>query len=121
MNKGPSTPEEKARIHLGHNWYIPVDEHGYCVGTCYEGALGVIVQLLHSKNDDQRFALKMPRLLADTPRENHHICRLMEEERRVVYDLFAGNLPTTGLLPAQVLVSGLLENPVHIPAPIGED
>lgn len=82
------TPE--ARIFLNNNLYIGVDRSGYCY-TFAEGALGCVVEVKDSTVPGYVRAFKLPRLLADTVRENAHIEDLMQKEVDNLR-LIAGNL-----------------------------
>lgn len=77
--------------------YIPVDDRGHCESYCAEGALGFIVQLLPDRPGHQSWALKIPRLMGETHRENAYISDLMDKE-----------LEAVNLLRAQVLLEAHL-------------
>ena len=77
--------------------YIPVDDRGYC-HTYSEGALGAVVQI-RRKGSEECYALKIPRLLSDTLRENAYIEELMLSEYRNVKQIQPNS--TTGLLGVQ--------------------
>lgn len=64
--------------------YILVNETGRCVSYCAEGALGFIVQLT-SRAGGRGWALKMPRLMGETHRENAYISDLMDKELKAVF------------------------------------
>lgn len=60
-----------------NNIRIFVDSHGFANGTVYEGALGFVLMV---QSPAGLHALKLPRLMADTDRENHYIASVMEQE-----------------------------------------
>jgi serine/threonine protein kinase len=97
------TIAEAQRIWLSRNLYIPVDNAGYC-SVWNEGALGCVVQVRNSEMKNTRFALKIPRLLADTIRENAYINDVMTTELLTIKEFYnkmkADHVP--GLLPAQI-------------------
>jgi len=96
--------ESQHKLWLDSDWYILVDNHGHCLSENAEGALGFIVKL-HHKEDRQSFmALKMPRLMGDTYRENAYIGRLMDQEAKAVRQ----SLTTTDN-NAQIAPSSLLQ------------
>src|SRR5215469_7241755 len=95
----PSRDDEH-QIWLNPSYYIRVDTAGYVIGTCAEGALGCVLQLVQAGDNRPRFALKIPRLLADTVRENANIVLVTEDE--VMNALAVGARP--GLVPANALV-----------------
>jgi serine/threonine protein kinase len=97
----PSSEVFKIWIFLDH--YIPVNRLGYVLGTCAEGSLGCVIQIV---GPDARFALKIPRLLADTVRENAFIVQLTEQELTNV--LRVGHLQ--GLVPANRLERAVLKH-----------
>lgn len=68
------------KLWLGQEWYLRVDSKGYCLSESAEGALGYVVKIDSSVNIKAHRALKIPRLLGDTHRENAYICQLMEQE-----------------------------------------
>src|SRR4051812_7124503 len=68
------------RIWVDEQWFINVDDRGYVTGDSFEGALGCVIQLQDYRNPTHKRALKIPRLLADTVRENAYICTLTENE-----------------------------------------
>lgn len=100
-----NTNDTTIKLWIDNTFYIPVDSKGFCNGTCYEGALGYIIQL---KSDDGKrlAALKIPKLTGDTFRENAYISELMEKELYAVGEIFGGG-EVTGLLnpfgPASLL------------------
>ena len=93
-----------SRIWLDRRWFIEVDEQGY-VTRSDEGTLGCILQMRHARDDGTtavdglKHALKLPRLLADTTKENAYICEIADDEiRNVMKSHIDGN---QGLLTAQ--------------------
>ena len=74
------------KIWVTNDWYLEVSEDGY-VSQCLEGTLGCVIPL-HSKsnvNSGLKLALKIPRMLADTDRENAYICELTKIEAKNVF------------------------------------
>lgn len=73
------------RIFVDKSWYVNVDDKGHAKEFCAEGALGCVVPLRDiASPKDARRALKIPRLLADTWRENAFVDSKTEAERRIV-------------------------------------
>lgn len=101
------------KIYIDEKWYVPVDEQGYCVGLCYEGALGVVIQLRNDKGGV--YALKIPRLLADTLKENSYICELLNEEERNVNEIFTtqDEIGRDGLLRGALLKDKIIQAPIQ--------
>src|SRR5215470_17403407 len=92
------------RIWLNRQFYISVDDEGYCDGVYLEGGLGCIVQLCaDTPRGTAVRALKLPRLLADSPRENAYINSLLEMENLAVTTIHGGGRDTRGLIRADVL------------------
>ena len=58
---------------------LVIDAKGFATGTVYEGALGFVLQ---TTTPAGRHALKLPRLMADTDRENYYIAGVMDQEAR---------------------------------------
>jgi hypothetical protein len=100
----PTKKPEVYKLWIRNAWYIPVDSSGRCVGPCAEGALGFIVQLLSDRKKDYSLALKMPRLMGETHRENAYISDLMEKELRSVEDIMLTEGMREGLLPTESLL-----------------
>jgi hypothetical protein len=96
INKEASPAEIK--LWVDEKWYIPIDNKGRCIGPCAEGALGFIVQLNCLDNPGHVLALKMPRLMGETYRENAYINDLMEKELKAVYDINLGYGQPDGLM-----------------------
>ena len=76
------------KVWLSKGYYIRVDQNGHVDDAdCLEGALGCIIRVhspIGERNQNQTRALKVPRLLADTQRENAFICTLLEKEFTIV-------------------------------------
>lgn len=105
MNVSTGTSQGRAkepiRLWVDLDWYIPVDDDGRCVGECAEGALGFVIKL-HSHSSNTSFtALKIPRLMGDTHRENAYISQLMEQELSAVKHVFESRnpVPNNTLIP----------------------
>jgi serine/threonine protein kinase len=64
-------------------WFLEVDDDGYFSGTSYEGVLGCVLPL--RLKGGGKLAIKIPRLLADTIRENAFINKVAEDELAVVF------------------------------------
>jgi hypothetical protein len=114
----PSGKIYKLWIH--DQWYIPVDAEGRCVGVCGEGALGFIVQLLSTDDKERKVALKIPRMMAETHRENAYICGLLAQERAAVVQLFAESSNGQGINVAGLLTSHITLDPLRAPLTIRE-
>lgn len=95
------------RIWVTDTWYIRVDENGYVTSPSAEGSLGCVIELASIETEESRLALKIPRLLADTLRENAYICQLMDDERKTVLDQLSknGGQYADGLMQAQILIA----------------
>jgi serine/threonine protein kinase len=102
----PANAQTPGRIWINRSYYIQVDEKGYVRGTCAEGALGCVLQLVRSGTERTRFALKIPRLLADTVRENAYTVQVTEHE--------VANAVEVGFLPGLVPVNALEEEPLRL-------
>lgn len=108
-----NSPQEHLRLWISDEWYIPVNEQGQCLSICNEGALGFVLQLWSATNEGSRMALKIPRLMAETHRENAYVSELMTQELEAVRLIFQGQGNRRGLLQAQV-AAGLLQGPITI-------
>jgi len=97
------TPEqqESYRLWIDDEWYILVDAAGRCIGKCGEGALGFIVQLSSVRDKTAVRALKIPRLVAETERENAYIAELLALELAAVRDVFDKPGDKSGLVGAR--------------------
>ncbi|HMQ32747.1 MAG TPA: hypothetical protein PKD53_18590 [Chloroflexaceae bacterium] len=91
---------EPLKLWIHKDWYIPVDAGGYCIGESAEGALGFVIKLICSSQPDYATALKIPRLMGDTHRENAYTCELMEQELKTVQfvETYRTNVPKLNLL-----------------------
>ena len=76
----PNAEAGQLGIWLNPTYYVRVDENGYVTGPAPRGALGCVLQLVKTGAARPRFALKIPRLLADTVRENANIVLVTEDE-----------------------------------------
>ncbi|MEM7130402.1 MAG: hypothetical protein AAF702_29020 [Chloroflexota bacterium] len=101
------------RLWISDDWYIPINEKGQSVGICNEGALGFVIQLWSTSNDESRMALKIPKLMAETHRENAYVSELMTQELETVRVIFHGQGNRRGLLQAHD-ASDLLQGPISI-------
>ena len=98
---------------INDEWYIPVNAEGQCVGICGEGALGFIIQLFSTERTESVRALKIPRLMAETNRENAYISELLSQELRSVKRIFDEPGSKIGLLQA-LDTSSPLQTPLTI-------
>lgn len=97
-----TTPEiECHRIWITMDYFVTVDRRGYVLGTCFEGALGCVIPLC-SADGTFSFALKIPRAMADTIRENAFICQIVELEAGMVRVANERAGVNSGLLPAEL-------------------
>lgn len=112
-NNSQISEQQIYKLYIDEKWYIPVDDKGYCIGLCYEGALGVVVQLRNDKGGI--YALKIPRLLADTLKENSYICELLNEEERNVSEIFTtqDEIGRDGLLRGALLKDKIIQAPIQ--------
>lgn len=100
------------KLWINQNWYIPVNREGYCAGTYYEGALGIVVQLI-SRDGKGTQALKLPRLMADTLKENAYINELLIQEERCVSSVFTDDrFDRRNLLTPQHNLNNILLKPI---------
>lgn len=100
------------RIYVKRNWYVRVNPEGYIDGNYCEGAFGCVIPL-HYAGDEreagvQRLALKIPRLLADSVRENEFIRQIVETESRLVAKANQDVCHVSGLVPTQEIDSDIL-------------
>lgn len=87
-----------SRIWLDSGHYVSVDHEGFIVEACYEGALGCVIPVFSTGQG--RFALKVPRMLADTERENAFISEVLVAEAEAVHAVAATHL--AGLVRAPI-------------------
>jgi serine/threonine protein kinase len=92
-----SDSSEPIKLWINNDWYIPVDEAGYCVGESAEGALGFVIKLQRSREENRFTALKIPRLMGDTHRDNAYTCQLMEQELSAVEQVETARTPVPKL------------------------
>jgi serine/threonine protein kinase len=78
--------ENMNRIWISKELFVWVDDAGFLVGPYYEGALGCVIPALGDDEGLKKQALKIPRMLADTVRENANIARITEDESDVVHN-----------------------------------
>jgi serine/threonine protein kinase len=98
---------------ITNDWYIPVNKDGYVRGECAEGALGFVIKLHHLMNPELYQALKVPRLMGDTYRENAYIADLTEKELWAVREVFGRQgLGVGSLLQAYVVNDDYLRGPI---------
>ena len=67
-------------IWLSGDHYFAINENGYCLAPVFEGALGIVIQITHVTRGN-KYALKIPRLFADTSRENAYIKDILVTEK----------------------------------------
>lgn len=104
----PPTPTHH-RLYLNESWYLMIDDQGYLTGSRWaEGALGCVIQL-HADRGGNKMALKIPRLLADTIRENAFIAQMLEHEEEIVHYANVEAPQPSGLLRVQLAH----RNPLH--------
>ncbi|MBK8261105.1 MAG: protein kinase family protein [Nannocystis sp.] len=90
------------RLYLNESWYLMIDDQGYLTGSRWaEGALGCVIQL-HADRGGNKMALKIPRLLADTVRENAFIAELLDHEEEIVHYANVDAPQPSGLLRVQL-------------------
>lgn len=80
--KGHRPSIGRHRLWLNITWFVEVDDHGYLLSPCAEGALDYIIQC-RSRNN-QLAALKIPRLRGDSRIENAEYCQVLEREAKEV-------------------------------------
>lgn len=98
---------EPFRVWIHTDFFLEVDRDGYILGTCYEGALGCVVPLL-SASGRTRLALKIPRMLADTVRENAYISQVVAAESVIVHRANEEFRAGAGLIPVEKLGRNIL-------------
>jgi len=109
-----SSNNHEGKIWLDDQLYIEVDNEGRCTGVCNEGALGYVIQVLSKSNDgdkQQKWALKIPRLLSETHRENAYIVEVTEKELATVLYI-NGRIESSYLLSVRQIGPGYFRNPI---------
>ncbi|MEZ4448422.1 MAG: serine/threonine-protein kinase [Nannocystaceae bacterium] len=97
-----AAPTLRHRIYINETWFILIDESGYLADSQWaEGALGCVLQL-HAEQGGNKMALKIPRLLADTIRENAFIAQMLENEEEIVHLANVDAAQPSGLLRVQL-------------------
>ena len=86
VDHDPGQQTELLKLWIQQEWYIELTKQGYCHNVVQEGTVGVIVQIHHVAGALKR-ALKVPRLRADTLRENAYIIQILEEESKTVFEV----------------------------------
>jgi serine/threonine protein kinase len=110
----PQSGAKEYPLWISDTWYILVDRNGKCKSLCAEGALGFVIQLQSDVNQDHHVALKIPRLMGETSRENAYINELAEKELKAVQEIFHKKGATSGLLRADLGSGSLLRGPISI-------
>ncbi|MCA9943540.1 MAG: protein kinase family protein [Ardenticatenaceae bacterium] len=90
---------------ISRKYYMLVDENGHTLpGETFEGALGYVIRLYSSSfagSQSQKFAaLKIPKLIGTTHRENAYVNELMAQEVYAVDLAYYGSGQGDGLLDA---------------------
>lgn len=88
------------KVWINNSYYISVEKDGTLACPYFEGSLGCILRVT-SAETGASLALKIPRLLADTARENAYIAQLLEDERLAV--MHQNDKRSQGLLRAQTV------------------
>ncbi len=99
------------KLWINHEFYIPVDSEGHCMGKYYEGAMGLIIEII--RFDGGSHALKIPWLMADTLRENAYVSELLSEERSSVMQIFSDGQNTASLMQAEVFGATVLQKRIQ--------
>lgn len=103
---------DSERIYVKRNWFLRVNPEGYVEGNYCEGAFGCVIPLNWAGDERgdgrQRLALKIPRLLADSVRENEFIRQIVETEARLVAKANHDVCHVSGLVPTQEIDSDIL-------------
>ncbi len=115
--KGPSATHQ---VWINDNWCISVDERGHVAGPCFEGALGCVLQLTPGEGDN-RLALKIPRMLADTVRENAFIAQIVEMEAEIVFKANERVGLHSGLIPVQLAQTDMLRGARQLRNSVGPE
>lgn len=78
------------KLWLNSTWYIEVDNDGYLLSKCAEGALGYVIQC--QSEAKQTSALKLPRLRGDSVLENAEYCNVLSREAMEVLKVDAARI-----------------------------
>src|SRR5262249_45320783 len=100
------------RLFLTPTWYLEVDDRGYLAGEFAEGAFGCVLMVRSVSTTEGQFALKIPRLLKDTIRENAFIVTVAEDEVKNNLEI-AGKGQKPGLLQCNGMAN-LLRGPLSL-------
>ncbi len=93
------------RLWLDRRTFVELDEDGYCTEHPLEGAMGFVIKAIQPIAGDYRYiAWKLPRLLADTQRENTYIEQALAAECHYVENV-------KGLDGSKTLIEANLPNP----------
>lgn len=106
-----NSAQQPYRLYINREWYIEVTGTGHVHGACFEGAFGCVIPLHEEPSPGRpsdRLALKIPRLIADTLRENEFIRHIVETEASFVREANRDRTYYTGLVPIERLQFGLL-------------
>ncbi len=122
--KDPIPYEGEGALPISSNEYIPINQEGQCIGICGEGAFGFVIGLKRflnasgkpDENDPTENALKIPRLVADTYRENAFISEIMEQEGATAQAIYSSD--TGNLAPYVPNSSAQFKYPISINLPI---
>lgn len=114
------TTAEVYPLWINDEWYIPVAADGCVVGQCGEGALGFIIQLHSTSRKGGMMALKIPRMVAETHRENAYISELLLQERNAMHQIFTHDEDERGIDIAGLLPANPTFNPLRAPLTIHE-
>lgn len=123
LNVGSIGDSIVQKIWIDRTYFITVDNDGYVLDEdCLEGALGCIIKVRGRPTADVQSirALKIPRFLADTTRENAFIDTLLQNEFNVTQKIFseassggfAGLLTAgeSGIPPTRTPVPGFVQH-----------
>lgn len=74
------------KLWITEDYYCRFDENGRVLAKdTYEGALGYVIKLYNDNHEEQEYAaLKIPKLIGSTHRENAYINDLMFQEEKTV-------------------------------------
>lgn len=111
----PHDPDSE-KIFLDGEWFVPVDRQGFLLGDSFEGALGFVLRLYKEGDDPANpeyfRAMKLPRLVADTMRENAYVVEMHDAEVKTVMGLQDGERARDGLLGLAPTGQNQLKDPV---------